>query len=122
MATFDRPCQCSQVLSLPCIIVIRGFINKYSADTQSGFLIIYRPASVALYFGKCFVVGLPAVVDSNIAYCIHVGIRVESRDLSCIVSVRESCVSRATIWVDNDKEIQLWIGLNSKKTYNLLYD
>jgi hypothetical protein len=58
-------------------------------------------------------VGLLAVVDSDIAYGVHVGVSIQSGNFSGIIGVGEGRIARATVWVDNNKELEVRIRLDA---------
>jgi hypothetical protein len=58
-------------------------------------------------------VGLLAVVDSNIAYGVHVGVSIQSRNFSGIIGVGKGGIARAAVWVDNDKKLKFRVRLDT---------
>lgn len=98
--------------------MVGGLVDKDASHSQLCRVILGRPSRVLLDLSKGLRVGLLAVVDSDIAYGVHVGVSIQPGNFSGIIGVGEGGIARTTVWVDNNKELKVRIRLDASIIIN----
>jgi hypothetical protein len=90
-------------------VLIRRFIQEDAPDVDAVALVILRPSGVDGHIFKDMLDSSFAVLHPYIAHGRHILSGIEQRQLAGIACIRRGWFARPTVWVDDNKEMQIRI-------------